>query len=74
MKEERVCGVAYSAFIIKDKGDVYLCRSMEPIGNIKESTPEEIWNSKKAEEIRERIKRCNKSCKVLNCNYIDHEK
>ncbi len=74
MKNKNQCGVALSAFIIKDKGDVYLCRSMEPIGNIKESSPEELWNSKKAKEIRARIAKCNLPCKVLNCNYINHEK
>ncbi len=67
------CKVAFSCLVINESGDMRICRDMEPIGNIKNTTPEEAWNSKAATEVRKKIFVCQKPCKILNCNYIDHE-
>jgi len=73
MRAKEICRIAYSCLVINEQGDMRICRDMEPIGNIKETTPQKAWSSKKAEEVRKKIFKCNKPCKILNCNYIDHE-
>jgi hypothetical protein len=36
-----------------------------PIGNLKKQTWEEIWNSRRAQEIREVVKTCPKNCWMI---------
>lgn len=51
-------------------GNVYMCRLKEPIGNIKEDSPKDMWYSKRASQSREEIKSCKVNCHVLiNCCY-----
>ncbi len=68
---EETCKIAYSCLVIDECGDMRICRAIPPIGNVRDMTPREAWSSKKAEETREWIAKCNKDCKILNCNYID---
>lgn len=62
------CLVGLSNFAIDIKGDVRLCFTMPPIGNIKNHSPEEIWKGKEAEKRRIEIKNCKKNCRLLLCN------
>lgn len=73
MDGEQVCKVAFSCLVINDEGEMRICRQMEPIGNIKDTLPSEAWNSEKAERVRCAIKKCTRDCRILNCNYLDHE-
>jgi len=51
---------------------VYLCFFKEKIGNIRETTPQEMWESEAAIRVREEIKRCKHNCELLvNCYYED---
>lgn len=61
-------------FLIDPYGNVRICFSLEPIGNLRTMLPENIWNSEEAENMRKIIANCNKSCKLLNCNYHEDEK
>jgi len=63
------CHVGYRNFSIDPYGGVRICLSMPPIASLKEDLPQNIWNSEKADLLREKIMNCNKSCKFLNCNY-----
>jgi MoaA/NifB/PqqE/SkfB family radical SAM enzyme len=52
------CTAAYNYLFIDYDGAVYPCELLsEPIGNIREKDIEEIWNSEKAREWREKIDR-----------------
>lgn len=56
------CEVAYKKFTIHPFGDVIFCGYLGFIGNVKNSSIMEIWNSKKAKEARERMKKCRCNC------------
>lgn len=64
--KEIPCTSGSSNFMIDPYGDVRQCYSFEPIGNILEETPGKIWGSLKAKEIRDQIKKCDKTCRLLN--------
>jgi len=63
------CKVGYRNFSIDPYGGVRICLSMPPVGSLKDDLPENIWNSEEADLLREKIMNCNKSCKLLNCNF-----
>ena len=63
------CSVGENNFAIDPYGNCRICFCMEPIGNLKESKPEELWYSEKAEKIREEILNCTRNCRLLNCNF-----
>jgi len=62
------CDVGTDVFFIDPHGNVMPCNgSDEPMmmGNLNELTFEEIWNSAKAEEIRSKVKNCDKQCWMI---------
>ena len=63
------CRVGYRNFSIDPYGGVRICLSMPPFASLKDDLPQNIWNSESADELREKIMNCNKSCKLLNCNF-----
>ncbi len=63
------CMVGENNFAIDPYGNCRICFCMEPIGNLKDSLPQDLWYSKKADEIREKIINCNMNCRLLNCNF-----
>lgn len=65
------CQIGHYNFLIDPYGSVRVCFSFEPIGSLITTLPENIWNGIAAERIRTKIAACNKSCKLLNCNYHD---
>jgi len=53
--------MGFDSFFLYPYGEVLACNVMEEsMGNIKEKTFYDIWNSKSAYEIREKVKRCQK--------------
>jgi radical SAM protein with 4Fe4S-binding SPASM domain len=57
------CVVGIKNYDILPDGDVYLCRTINSmIGNLTESKPSEIWNSRAAKHERDRIIKCRKLC------------
>lgn len=63
------CMVGENNFAIDPYGNCRICFCMEPIGNLKNSLPQDLWYSDKAEEIREHILKCTRNCRLLNCNF-----
>lgn len=63
------CMVGENNFAIDPYGNCRICFCMEPIGNLKENLPQDLWYSEKAEAVRESIKKCTKNCRLLNCNF-----
>ena len=63
------CMVGENNFAIDPYGNCRICFCMEPIGNLKDNLPENLWFSEKANNIREHILYCTKNCRLLNCNF-----
>ena len=57
------CGAAHDVFFVDPFGEVRPCNAMEvSMGNLKDSSFEQIWNGQKAEEIRKMVTNCHKNC------------
>jgi len=64
------CNLGEEAVEVNQLGDVYLCYYYESIGNVFEDDLFDIWNSKKASRVREKIKDCRQNCNLLvNCYF-----
>ncbi len=63
------CQIAWVNLFISSNGDVRICPNMDAIGNVKNQDIEDIWNNPKAQSIRDKIDKCTRSCKILNCNF-----
>ena len=66
---EIICDVGTTNFAIDPYGDVRLCFNMEPVGNIKDSNPEDIWINERSKKCRNMTKSCKMYCRLLNCNF-----
>ena len=60
------CRAGYVTCLIRSNGDVVPCYQLPSIGNIKQKSFKEIWNSDQMKETRNRIKRGCKGC-FSNC-------
>jgi len=59
------CEMGMESCFIDPDGDVLACNGMEvkvSMGNIKDMTFDEIWNSEKAEEVRRLVRNCDRQC------------
>ncbi len=63
------CLVGDNNFAIDPYGNCRICFFLDPIGNLKESLPQDLWYSEKAEEVRKKILECTMNCRLLNCNF-----
>lgn len=63
------CMVGENNFAIDPYGNCRICFCMKPIGNLKDSLPQDLWYSKEADEVREHILNCTRNCRLLNCNF-----
>ncbi|MBE7705170.1 MAG: radical SAM protein [Cyanobacteria bacterium SIG29] len=63
------CDVGATNFAIDPYGDVRLCFNMDPVGNILEEKPEDIWVNAKSVKCRAYTKTCKMYCRMLNCNF-----
>ena len=56
------CMAPFNRLFIMPDGNVYSCIHFDPIGNLNDNKLDELWNSKKAQQIRSNIKRkgCNR--------------
>lgn len=60
------CEMGFDSFFLDPYGEVLACNVMEEsMGNIKEKTFYDIWNSKRADEIRDKVKHCQKNCWMI---------
>jgi len=56
------CMVGITNLSLTCDGYIHTCFKMPSLGNVREITPEEAWDSKKAQEIRRKIKNCDIHC------------
>jgi MoaA/NifB/PqqE/SkfB family radical SAM enzyme len=63
------CAAGLTSFLVDAYGDVRLCFSLPPIGNIRSGHPADIWKSPQAAEVRRCISRCSLPCRIMNHIY-----
>ncbi len=59
------CEMGTESCFIDPAGDVLACNGMDEkisMGNIREKSFEEIWNSEQAHKVREKVRTCQKQC------------
>ena len=62
------CDMSFDTFFIDPYGDVMPCngtKDKEIMGNLKEQTWEELWNSREAECVRAKVRCCTRNCWMI---------
>lgn len=62
------CEMGKNGFFVDPYGDVLVCNGMdkkEPLGNIRQQSWDEIWNGRRADEVRRMVKTCKKNCWMI---------
>lgn len=60
------CEMGFDSFFLDPFGNILPCNVMEEsMGDLKEKTFEEIWTSERANEVREKVKKCPKNCWMI---------
>jgi MoaA/NifB/PqqE/SkfB family radical SAM enzyme len=60
------CEMGTDIFLVDPVGDIYPCNVLpEKMGNIKDGTFEEIWNSPRAQEVRQLARNCGRNCWMI---------
>jgi len=67
-RKYKFCYTGVNNFSIAVNGDVHLCFSMKPVGNVLEQDPKKIWYGLQAKMRRQAIRQCQRSCRILACN------
>lgn len=68
------CCAGTDLFFIDPFGSVLPCNGSDEqwiMGNLKEQSWDDIWNSKKAEEVRQKVKECQKKCAFIGTARFD---
>jgi MoaA/NifB/PqqE/SkfB family radical SAM enzyme len=67
MREQ--CMVGITNLSITAEGNIHTCFKMPPLGNVRQTTPQAVWDSKEARELRKKIKCCDIHCSPGNFVY-----
>lgn len=60
------CEMGHDSFFLDPHGEIYPCNVIEEsMGNLKEKSFEEIWNSSSAGEMRKKVRSCEKNCWMI---------
>lgn len=62
------CEMGQDGFFLDPTGDILACNGMDekqPMGNLKEQSWDDIWNSEKAKKVRQMVKDCSKNCWMI---------
>ncbi|MCX7927605.1 MAG: radical SAM protein [Candidatus Omnitrophica bacterium] len=62
------CEMGQDGFFLDPSGDVLACNGMDqkmPMGNLKEQSWDEIWNSPQARKVRQAVRACTKNCWMI---------
>lgn len=62
------CDMAFDTFFIDPYGDVMPCngtKDKEVMGNLNNQTWEELWNSQEAEDVRKKVRCCDRNCWMI---------
>ena len=62
------CDMSFDTFFIDPYGDVMPCngtKDKEVMGNLNYQTWDELWNSQQAEEVRKKVRCCDRNCWMI---------
>ena len=62
------CDMSFDTFFIDPYGDVMPCngtRDKEVMGNLNNQTWDELWNSKQADDVRVKVRHCDRNCWMI---------
>ena len=62
------CDMSFDTFFIDPYGDVMPCngtKEKEVMGNLNEQSWDELWNSEKAETVRQKVRCCDRNCWMI---------
>lgn len=62
------CDMSFDTFFIDPYGDVMPCngtKEKEVMGNLNEQSWDELWNSQQANEVRRKVRRCDRNCWMI---------
>ncbi len=62
------CDMSFDTFFIDPYGDVMPCngtKEKEVMGNLNINTWDEVWNSKEAESVRKKVRKCDRNCWMI---------
>lgn len=62
------CDMSFDTFFIDPYGDVMPCngtKDKEVMGNLNEETWDELWNSSQADEVRKKVRCCDRNCWMI---------
>lgn len=62
------CDMSFDTFFIDPYGDVMPCngtKNKEVMGNLNTQTWDELWNSAQAEEVRRKVRKCDRQCWMI---------
>ncbi len=62
------CDMSFDMFFIDPYGDVMPCngtKDKEVMGNLNTQTFDELWNSEQAEEVRRKVRHCERQCWMI---------
>ena len=62
------CDMSFDTFFIDPFGDVMPCNGTGEklvMGNLREQTWDQLWNSARAEEVRQVVRRCDRNCWMI---------
>jgi MoaA/NifB/PqqE/SkfB family radical SAM enzyme/GT2 family glycosyltransferase len=54
---------------VDERGAVYLCRAMEPVGDVRSGSLREVWSGGSAGRALAAVRACRRPCLLLNCHY-----
>ncbi|MBN1824849.1 MAG: radical SAM protein [Candidatus Eisenbacteria bacterium] len=61
-----VCNAGSDFFFVGPNGNIYPCNILDDVmGNVRESSFDEIWNSERAETIRRKVRACDLRCWMI---------
>lgn len=62
------CDMSFDTFFIDPYGDVMPCngtKDKEVMGNLNEKTWDELWNSASADNVRQKVRHCDRNCWMI---------
>ncbi len=62
------CNMAFDTFFIDPYGDVMPCngtKNKEVMGNLNNQSWDELWNSQQAEQVRAKVRHCDRNCWMI---------
>lgn len=67
MREQ--CMVGITNLSITAEGNIHTCFKMPPLGNVRQTTPQQVWDSEETRALRRKIKNCDIHCSPGNFVY-----